>query len=181
MPSVRKYTVTPISGLKAVFRAGRRCRSLGASLLKQWQKINSKDIFKEPGSYSDGDMSFTKELQGSDDGSIGSALLEIPLEPIPEPVTKETKKKRSGSNGNYTEARGKGKGQGMAGPTPPAMPQQHHKRELRASAFQQQRRIVQNGELIEVSRTWREAYDFGLDSKFVKNPHDATVSRALHG
>lgn len=43
------------------------------------------------------------------------------------------------------------------------------------------RQIVEKDGSIEVTRVWREQYDFSLDSKFTNDPHDKAVTRALHG
>ncbi|KAL2086102.1 hypothetical protein ACEWY4_017161 [Coilia grayii] len=183
----RRYTVTPISGLKAVFKAGKRSTSLGASgsetdstrikgpeststrehkkLLKQWRKLNAKDIFKETGPSPEGSptdaMSITEELQGLDDGM----LFQIPLETVTESREESPKKRHRTLN----EPRDKGT---IGSST---------RKKVCKSSFQRQRRIVQKGELIEVSRQWNETYDFGLDSKLEKNPDGIAVSRALHG
>ncbi|XP_031420028.1 uncharacterized protein tasor2 isoform X3 [Clupea harengus] len=43
------------------------------------------------------------------------------------------------------------------------------------------RQIVEKEGSIKVTRPWQEQYDFSLDSKFTNDPHDKTVTRALHG
>ena len=99
-----------------------------------------------------------EELHGSDDG----IFVQIQLESAVEPPWSESERKAAGKQ---EDPRG-------AGPS---------SKKPRTSNFRWRRKIVQKGELIEVSRQWTETYDFTLDSKFIKNPRDETVSRALHG
>ncbi|XP_012685803.2 uncharacterized protein LOC105902698 [Clupea harengus] len=133
------------------------------TLLKKWQKINATDIFRDQGalrSPSSDPLSITgpEELHGSDDG----IFVQIQLESAVEPPWSESERKAAGKQ---EDPRG-------AGPS---------SKKPRTSNFRWHRKIVQKGELIEVSRQWTETYDFTLDSKFIKNPRDETVSRALHG
>ncbi|XP_076139397.1 uncharacterized protein LOC143122492 [Alosa pseudoharengus] len=132
-------------------------------LLKKWQKINAKDIFRDQGAPSNLsapsdllDIACPEELQGSEDGM----LVQIQLESVNE------------SLGQRKTVRG-GRLEEAAGPSSCKKPC--------ASGFRRQREIVQKGESIEISRQWKETYDFSLDSKFRKNSRDETVLRALHG
>lgn len=100
-----------------------------------------------------------EELQGSDDG----ILVQIQLD----------------SADNTSEAERK-KTMGRR-PEEPLLGGSSSRKKPRVSNFRRQREIVQKGESIEVSRLWKEEYDFSLDSKFRKNPRDETVLRALHG
>ncbi|XP_062408109.1 protein TASOR-like, partial [Sardina pilchardus] len=134
-----------------------------SKLLKKWQKINSKDIFRDQGAPSNPsapsdllDITCPEELQGAEDG----ILVQIQLESANEPWGKKKTARR-------------GRADDAAGPSSCKKPC--------ASGFRKQRDIVQKGESIEISRQWEETYDFSLDSKFRKNARDETVLRALHG
>ncbi|XP_052460754.1 uncharacterized protein LOC128018918 isoform X2 [Carassius gibelio] len=43
------------------------------------------------------------------------------------------------------------------------------------------RSIIEKEGMIQVTRTWKEPYDFKFDSKFTNESKDKTVTRALHG
>uniref|UniRef100_A0A4W4H7S8 DUF3715 domain-containing protein n=1 Tax=Electrophorus electricus TaxID=8005 RepID=A0A4W4H7S8_ELEEL len=52
---------------------------------------------------------------------------------------------------------------------------------LKRSKFLRHRRIFEKEGSIQVTRFWREIYDFKFDSKFTNVKLDKTVTRALHG
>ncbi|XP_028823182.1 uncharacterized protein tasor2 [Denticeps clupeoides] len=43
------------------------------------------------------------------------------------------------------------------------------------------RHVVVKGDSVQVTRQWKEPYDFGFDSRFTNEPKEKTVGRALHG
>ncbi|XP_061533038.1 uncharacterized protein LOC133402846 isoform X1 [Phycodurus eques] len=47
--------------------------------------------------------------------------------------------------------------------------------------FKRYRSFVSKGESVQVTRQWKEKYDFNRDSRFSSDPKDRTVIRALHG
>lgn len=47
--------------------------------------------------------------------------------------------------------------------------------------FRHYRTCVNKGGAIQVTRQWKDNYDFNLDSKFTSDPKDKTIIRALHG
>ncbi|XP_071374167.1 uro-adherence factor A [Centroberyx affinis] len=51
----------------------------------------------------------------------------------------------------------------------------------RRRKFRHSRTFVDKDGSIQVTRQWKENYDFNLDSKFTNDPKDKTVVRALHG
>uniref|UniRef100_UPI003AAE60D2 uncharacterized protein tasor2 isoform X1 n=1 Tax=Centroberyx gerrardi TaxID=166262 RepID=UPI003AAE60D2 len=52
---------------------------------------------------------------------------------------------------------------------------------VRRRKFRHSRTFVDKDGSIQVTRQWKENYDFNLDSKFTNDPKDKTVVRALHG
>ncbi|XP_062855189.1 uncharacterized protein LOC134318281 [Trichomycterus rosablanca] len=49
------------------------------------------------------------------------------------------------------------------------------------SMFLHSRHIIEKESSIQVTRLWKENYDFRYDSKFTNDKHDKCVTRALHG
>lgn len=47
--------------------------------------------------------------------------------------------------------------------------------------FRHSRTCVNKDGSVQVTRQWKENYDFNLDSKFTSDPKDRTIIRALHG
>lgn len=47
--------------------------------------------------------------------------------------------------------------------------------------FRHSRTCVDKNGSVQVTRQWKENYDFNLDSKFTSDPKDKTIIRALHG
>ncbi|XP_029909583.1 uncharacterized protein tasor2 isoform X2 [Myripristis murdjan] len=52
---------------------------------------------------------------------------------------------------------------------------------LRRRKFRHSRTFVDKDGSVQVTRQWKENYDFSLDSKFTNDSQDKTVIRALHG
>ncbi len=55
------------------------------------------------------------------------------------------------------------------------------KTKLRRSRVLRNRSIIEKEGMIQVTRNWKEPYDFKFDSKFTNESKDKTVTRALHG
>ncbi len=55
------------------------------------------------------------------------------------------------------------------------------KTKLRRSRILRNRSIIEKEGMIQVTRNWKEPYDFKFDSKFTNESKDKTVTRALHG
>eukprot|EP00063_Salmo_salar_P028367 XP_014003202.1 PREDICTED: uncharacterized protein LOC106573063 isoform X2 [Salmo salar] len=51
----------------------------------------------------------------------------------------------------------------------------------RRQKFRRLRRFIEKDSSVQVTRLWKENYDFNSDSKFTNDPMDKTVIRALHG
>uniref|UniRef100_A0A8C8JY97 DUF3715 domain-containing protein n=1 Tax=Oncorhynchus tshawytscha TaxID=74940 RepID=A0A8C8JY97_ONCTS len=51
----------------------------------------------------------------------------------------------------------------------------------RRQKFRRLRRFIEKDRSVQVTRLWKENYDFNSDSKFTNDPMDKTVIRALHG
>ncbi|XP_041746760.2 uncharacterized protein LOC121577074 isoform X2 [Coregonus clupeaformis] len=51
----------------------------------------------------------------------------------------------------------------------------------RRQKFRRLRQFIEKDGSVQVTRLWKENYDFNSDSKFTNNPMDITVIRALHG
>lgn len=52
---------------------------------------------------------------------------------------------------------------------------------IRRRKFRHSRTFVDKDGSVQVTRQWKENYDFSLDSKFTNDSQDKTVIRALHG
>lgn len=63
----------------------------------------------------------------------------------------------------------------------PLLTKQHSSITKEKRRSKRRRQIVEKDGSVEVTRVWREQYDFSLDSKFTNDPHDKAVTRALHG
>ncbi|XP_029290247.1 uncharacterized protein tasor2 isoform X2 [Cottoperca gobio] len=60
-------------------------------------------------------------------------------------------------------------------------PENLKKHIMRRRKFRHSRTFVNNDESIQVTKQWKENYDFDLDSKFTNDSKDRTIVRALHG
>ena len=60
-------------------------------------------------------------------------------------------------------------------------PEYLRKQMARRRKFRHCRTFVDKDGSIQVTKQWRENYDFNLDSKFTSDPMDRTIVRALHG
>ena len=52
---------------------------------------------------------------------------------------------------------------------------------IQSRRFRRSRSFVEREGVIQVTRKWKENYDFDLDSKFTNHPVEKTVCRGLHG
>ncbi|KAM6925711.1 uncharacterized protein tasor2 isoform 2-T2 [Lycodopsis pacificus] len=60
-------------------------------------------------------------------------------------------------------------------------PEYLKKHMVRRRKFRQSRTFVNKDGAIQVTKQWKEDYDFNLDSKFTNDSKDRTIVRALHG
>ncbi|XP_055795409.1 uncharacterized protein LOC129866654 isoform X3 [Salvelinus fontinalis] len=67
------------------------------------------------------------------------------------------------------------------GEEPGVAPESMSKGIGRRQKFRRLRRFIEKDSSVQVTRLWKENYDFNSDSKFTNDPMDKTVIRALHG